>query len=156
VAGMALLAQHPDQWKLLKETPSLAANAAEEILRHHSTGSCIFRIAARETQIGGVAIPKGAIMMLRQDSANRDEQLFSDSAKFDITRNNARQHMTFGYGVHSCLGQALARRELVVALQKLSTHLGNIRLVKEKSDLRRHDNLIVHSLRKVTLSFSRA
>ena len=156
VAGMALMAQHPDQWKLLKETPSLAANAAEEILRHHSTGSCIFRIAARETQIGGVAIPKGAIMMLRQDSANRDEQLFSDSAKFDITRNNARQHMTFGYGVHSCLGQALARRELVVALQKLSTHLGNIRLVKEKSDLRRHDNLIVHSLRKVTLSFSRA
>jgi cytochrome P450 len=155
VAAMALMAQHPEQWALLKEDPSLAGNAAEEILRHHSTGSCIFRIAARDTQIGGVDIPKGAIMMLRQDSANGDDQLFPDAAKFDITRKNARQHMTFGYGIHHCLGQALARRELVVALQRLAARLGDIRLVKEKSDLRRQDNLVVHVLRKVTLSFTR-
>jgi cytochrome P450 len=155
VAAMALMVQNPDQWTLLRRDPSLAANAADEILRFHSTGSCIFRIAARDTQIGGVEIPKGAIMMLRQDSANRDDQFFPDAVKFDITRKNARQHMTFGYGIHHCLGQALARRELVVALQKLSARLGDIRLVKEKSDLRRQDNLIVHILRKVTLSFTR-
>jgi cytochrome P450 len=110
----------------------------------------------RDTQLGGVELPKDAIVSLRQDSANRDDELFSDPTTFDISRENSRHHMTFGYGIHQCLGQALARRELVIALEKMSKRLGDIQLVEEKTDLRRFDNVIVHAFRKVTLSFTEA
>lgn len=118
MAGMALMARHPDQWALLKANPALAGNAAVEVLRCHSTASSIFRIVPRNMQLGGIELLNDAIVSLRQDSANRDGQFFSDRTTFNISRERSRYHIIFGFGAHQCLGQALARRELVITLEK--------------------------------------
>jgi len=153
VAGVALLLRHPEQLALLRSDASLMPNAVEEILRHHSTGAAIWRIAARDTKIGGVAIPKGAVINLRMDSANRDESTFTDADKFDIRRSNANINLTFGYGLHHCVGNLLARRETAIALTKFLGRLEDMRLVEDRCDLRREQHVLAHILRAVHIAF---
>jgi len=130
MSGLAQLLRHPDQLEALRDDPSLLANAIEELLRYETPATSMWRIAAHDTELGGIPIPEGAELLLRFDAANRDPARFADPDSFDIRRKNARMHIAFGApGVHRCLGQMLARKELAIALPRLLTRLRNIRII---------------------------
>lgn len=90
VAAIALVLQHPDQLAMLRQNRALLDNAVEETMRFHSTGAAIWRIAARDTRIGKIEVPEGAILNLRMDSANRDADVFEQPDRFDITRKKSK------------------------------------------------------------------
>ena len=131
MSGLAQLLRHPDQLQRLKDDPALTANAVEELLRYETPATSMWRIATRDTELGGYSIPKGASVLLRFDAANRDPARFADPDKFDIERSNARTHFSFGApGIHRCLGQMLARKELSIAFPALLSRLERIELAE--------------------------
>ena len=123
-----LLAEHPDQWRQVKDDPSRVDKVVEETLRLSTPTQGMFRIATKDVTLGGVDIPAGSRIVVIYSSANRDEALFSDPDVFDPDRANLKEHLAFGKGVHFCLGAALSRLEGRVALQELSRRLDTISL----------------------------
>ena len=115
-----VLAEHPAQRRDLVEDRSLINNAIEELLRFEPPTPHVARYVAREIQLYDQAVPAGSAMVCLTGSANRDEHKYEDPDRFDIHRN-IRQHLTFGYGIHFCLGAALARLEGRVALDEVLT-----------------------------------
>jgi cytochrome P450 len=113
-----LLAENPDQRRLLVETPSLASNAIEEILRFEPNTLQNCRYSARDIEICGQVVPEGSIVATLTPSGNRDERHFPDPDRFDVKRRIDR-HLSFGFGAHYCLGQALARLEGRIALEEV-------------------------------------
>jgi cytochrome P450 len=153
IGGMTQFLRNPDQLRALSEDKSLAQNAVEEVLRLFSPKAGMWRIAARDTQLAGVAIAKGAIVMIRMDSANRDDAQFPNGETFDIRRPNARTHLAFGFGVHHCLGNLLARKELQIAFPILLDRLKSPRIDEDRSDLGRHASMLMHALNALTIKF---
>lgn len=123
-----LLAQHPDQWALLGERPELAAGAADEVLRFNGAIRSTLRIATTDIEVAGAVIPSGTMIIPSFAAANRDPQFFGDPLRFDITRTAERSHLTFGGGIHYCLGANLARAELSEALAVLARRLPGLAL----------------------------
>ena len=113
-----LLAQNPDQRRLLVEDPSLIRNAIEEILRCEPNTLQNCRFVARDIEICGRVVPEGSILATLTPSGNRDDRYFDNPDRFDVTRKIDR-HLTFGFGSHYCLGQALARLEGRVVLEEV-------------------------------------
>jgi cytochrome P450 len=111
------LAQHPDQRTELADDPSLLANAVEELLRYEAPSPVQSRWVARDVELHGVTIPRGARISMLNGSADRDERHFPDPDRFDIHRDIDRQ-LGFGYGAHFCIGAAVARLEGRVALHE--------------------------------------
>lgn len=126
-ALMRLFADRPDVWNALKADPSLAAPIFEEILRLESPVVGFWRVATRDVDFGGVTVPEGSKVLLHWAAANRDPAKYSDPDTFDITRNPL-DHVAFGYGVHACAGQGLARMEAVTLLEALVAHIDTIEL----------------------------
>ena len=112
-----LLCEHPDQRRELVEDFSLIPRAIEEVLRCEAPSPVQARYVAKDTQCRGEAIPQGSVMLLLNGSANRDERRFPDADRFDIHRGGA--HLSFGQGLHFCLGSALARMQARVALEEI-------------------------------------
>jgi cytochrome P450 len=113
-----ILAEHPDQRRELVDDRSLIPNTIEEALRFEPTGPHIGRHVARDVEYHGQTVPEGSAMLLIIGAANRDERRYDDPDRFDIHRDLG-QHLTFGYGLHYCLGAALARLEGRVALDEV-------------------------------------
>ena len=113
-----VLADHPDQRRLVHEDRSLLPNVIEETLRFEPTGHAIARYVTEDVDFYGTTVPAGSPMLLSMASANRDPQRYTDPDVFDITRSDTR-HLTFGYGLHFCLGASLARIEGRVALDEM-------------------------------------
>jgi cytochrome P450 len=113
-----LLGEHPDQRREIANDPSLVPQAIEEILRYEAPSPIQARLVAHEVSHHGETIPEGSVIALLNGSANRDERHFPDGDRFDIHRL-AGHHLAFGYGLHFCLGAALARLEGRVALQEV-------------------------------------
>jgi cytochrome P450 len=113
-----VLAEHPDQLKLLVDDPSLAANCIEEMLRFEPPPLQACRYVARDTEWYGRTVPAGSHMALLVASANRDERRIDDPDRFDITRKPGPM-LTFGFGAHYCLGQALARLQARIAIEEV-------------------------------------
>jgi cytochrome P450 len=107
----------------------LIPNALEEVRRFDSSVIAWRRRTTQAVQIGGVPVPAGANLLLLLGSANRDPAVFADPERFDIHRQNAREHLSFGHGAHYCLGAPLARLEARVVLEELSARLPSLRLV---------------------------
>jgi len=130
IAGGALaLLRHPAQLALLRKDPALAPNAVEELLRYDSPVQASRRITLEPVEIGGAVIPAGAFVMASLASANRDELFWgSDASELKLTRENARQHVSFGAGPHHCLGASLARLEAATALQRLTSRFPGLAL----------------------------
>lgn len=126
--GAVLLADHPDQRKLLADDPLRIPAAVEEMLRCESPAQALPRIARRPVTLHGVTIPAGALVRLVWGAANRDEREFGpDADRFDVTRAIPR-HLAFGTGVHFCLGANLARLEARVAFEELLARYPDYRL----------------------------
>jgi len=113
-----VLAEHPDQRRELVADRSLLLRAVDETLRFEPTGPHVARYAARDFQCYGQTVPAGSAMLLLFGAANRDERRYRQPDTFDIHRENI-SHLTFGKGVHYCLGPNLARLEGRVALDEL-------------------------------------
>ncbi|OHV06401.1 cytochrome P450 [Mycobacterium talmoniae] len=115
-----LFARHPDQWQQLVEDPSKVPAAVEELLRYEGPVQYNVRYTLQEAQVSGSTIPPGKAVFLIGAAANRDPEAFTDADTFDINRDQTEsQHLGLGYGIHSCLGAALARMESRIALEKL-------------------------------------
>jgi len=106
---------HPDQLALLRSSPELMSPAIEEVLRFRSPFQWVMRTPRRDIEIHGKKIGAGKLVLAMIGSANRDPKTFKDAERFDITRN-PNPHISFGHGIHSCLGAALARMEARIAL----------------------------------------
>lgn len=118
--AVVLFAQHPDQWAALQAERRLIPAAIEEVLRYQAPSQYNVRRATRTHELHGVTIPEGAAVFMLVGSANRDERQFKEADRFDITRDAVQNaNIGFGYGIHSCLGAALARLESRVALDLL-------------------------------------
>ena len=116
-----VLADHPDQRAELVADPSLIPNAIEEILRYESPAPHVGRcVAKQDLVVHGTEVPAGSVMLFLLGSANRDDRRFPNGDSFDIHRNDGR-HLTFGNGIHLCMGAALARMEGVIALEEVLT-----------------------------------
>ena len=115
-----VLADHPAQRRELVEDRSLIPNAIEEILRFEPPAPHVARYVARDVEFYGHTVPEGSIMMLLHGSANRDDRRYPDGDRFAIHRKMG-QPLTFGFGIHFCLGAALARLEGRLALDEVLT-----------------------------------
>ena len=113
-----VLAENPDQRAELAANPSLIPQAIEELLRYESPSPVQGRYVTREVELHGETVPEGSVMVLLNASANHDERRFPDPDRFDIHRHG-EHHVAFGYGIHFCLGAALARLEGRVALEEI-------------------------------------
>ena len=113
-----VLADHPDQRRELVEDRGLVPNAIEELLRYEAPSPVQARYVAQDVEHHGEVVPQGSVMLLLNGSANRDERRYPDADRFDIHRR-IDHHLTFGYGIHFCLGAALARMEGRVALDEV-------------------------------------
>jgi cytochrome P450 len=113
-----VLAEHPDQRRQVVEDRSLIPKVIDETLRFEPTGHATARVATEDVELHGTTIPAGAAVLLLVASANRDERRYADPDAYDIHRGDV-QHLTFGYGLHYCLGASLARLEGRVALDEL-------------------------------------
>ena len=125
--GVAALAEHPEQFDLLKADPSIASSATEEILRWSSPTLYNRRTATRDAELGGERIETGDKVTVWWASANRDESVFSDPFRFDVQRD-PNPHLAFGYRGHFCLGAALARLEIRIMLEEMLDRFCEIRL----------------------------
>jgi cytochrome P450 len=112
-----LLAEHPDQRREIVDSPALLPGAIEEVLRYEAPSPVQARYVAHDIECRDTAIPEGSVMLLLNGSANRDERKFPDGERFDIHRGAA--HLSFGHGLHFCLGSALARMQTRVAFEEV-------------------------------------
>ena len=121
-----LLGSHPDQWAALKADPDLVPNAFNEVLRFRSPVRAFTRVTTDATTLAGADLEAGSRLMILYPSANRDERHFERPDTFDVTRSNAGEQLAFGYGVHSCAGQSLARLEGQAVLRALVARVDSI------------------------------
>lgn len=131
--GFRALLLHRDDWEAVCRDPALIPNAVEEMMRYDSSVITWRRVTNRPVEIAGVQIPQDAQLLVMLASANRDDAHFENGEKFDIRRENARQHMSFGHGIHYCLGAPLARLELNIFLEELSRRLPTLRLTDNQN-----------------------
>ncbi|MEO0981293.1 MAG: cytochrome P450 [Pseudomonadota bacterium] len=134
-AGINYLLQFPEQLEKFKADPTLTENLVEEALRYLTPTNNMWRVATEDAEIGGVTVKKGDLVLLRYGSGNRDGDKFDDPDAFNITRENAKDHLAFGAGIHTCLGAQLARKEMVSAFPILIERLQNLRLDRSKGEL---------------------
>jgi len=125
--GLWALAENPDQFAKLKADPSLIPGHVEESIRWVTPVKHFMRSATDDTELGGQKIAKGDWMMLCYPSGNRDEAVFDDPFRYDVTRG-PNKHVAFGYGAHVCLGQHLARMEMRVLWEELLPRLESVEL----------------------------
>ncbi len=135
--GMLLLLEHPEARDRLLREPALVPSAVEEMLRYRPPVRYFRRTATRDTKIRGVRIRKGEKVTLWYASANRDEEVFPDPDRFDVTRA-PNDHLAFGVGEHFCLGAHLARLEIRVMFDELLRRLPDVELAGPVSWLRSH------------------
>lgn len=126
--SVAVLMEHPDQWARLAAEPELAPRAVEETMRYLGAVRGTMRFAAEEIEYRGVVFPRGTLVSVSLAAANRDPRAFPDPEGLDITREASSPQMTFGSGVHYCLGASLARAELQEALPVLARRMPNARV----------------------------
>ncbi|MDT7728745.1 MAG: hypothetical protein QOI21_5321 [Actinomycetota bacterium] len=116
-------------WGAVGQDPSVASKAVEESLRYHSSVIAWRRRSIEDFAVGGVTIPAGSNVLLLTSSANHDPAVFPEPERFDLTRDNANRHLSFGFGAHLCLGAPLARLEMRVFLEEMARRLPHAELV---------------------------
>jgi cytochrome P450 len=147
---MRLLGEHPGEWAKLREDPSRIPAVVEETLRMATPTQGMFRIATCDHELEGVAIPKGATMVIVFASANRDGALYPGGDDFDPDRDHLRDHLAFGKGIHFCLGANLSRLEGRVALEELSSRIERFTLADD-NDYAYHPSFLLRGLKRLDL-----
>ena len=150
--GTLTLLQNPGQLALVKSDPSLVPAAVEELLRYLSVAHQVaFRLATGELEVGGTCIHAGEGVIAPIAAANRDPDVFPEPDTFDITRD-ARRHVAFGFGLHQCLGQPLARIELQAVFSKLFVRFPDLALAEDPAKLT-FRNSIIYGVEKLLVTW---
>ncbi len=149
--GLRIFCDHPDQWDRLAREPDLVTSAVEEVLRWVSPLNQMFRTAAVDDRIGDTPVKADDRIVLLYPSANRDESVFVDPFRFDITRE-PNPHLAFGFGPHVCVGQSLARLELQVLFGEMARRFTNLRVISEPVIER---NIFAGAVQRFGLAFDR-
>ncbi|MCZ8368502.1 MAG: cytochrome P450 [Porphyrobacter sp.] len=157
--GLLQLIRNPDQMAKAKAAaggrdPKVLGNLVEEALRYETPTAGMWRIVKQDTELGGMAIPAGAVVQLRYAAANRDPKKFPDPDKFDIERTNARTHLSFGKGPHMCVGNMLSRKEMLVAFDELLERLDNF-AVADENEIRILPNILLRGVTHLPIAFTR-
>lgn len=121
-----------DQWDQTVADPTLIANAVDEVLRFESSQISWRRVTTKDTVLGGIDVPAGTKIFLNFASANRQPDIFAEPNTFDIHRSNAAHHISFGKGIHYCLGANLAKFEAQIVLEVLAERVPSLRLVQDQ------------------------
>ena len=130
--GLLLLLKHPDQLNALILDPSLLEQSINEVLRYESpVQRTSYRITKADLEIGNVKVPVNTQVILFIGAANRDHRVFYDSNSFNISRKH-NPHLSFGYGLHNCIGKSLAQMEARLLFPKIAKHLTRVKLIKNK------------------------
>lgn len=126
-AAVEVFCDHPEQWRLLAARPELVPAAVEEVMRYSPVIFTTLRVAVEDVELAGYLVPAGTLVIANTASANRDPAVFAEPDRFDITRQGAPAMLTFGGGVHYCLGSHLARIELAEALTMMTRRMPRMR-----------------------------
>jgi len=151
--ALKIMAERPGLQRLLRTERDLIPNFVEETLRLESPVKGDFRLSRIPARVGGMEIPAGTTVMVLNGAANRDPRRFADPGTFDVARPNARQHLAFGRGIHTCPGAPLARAEARVSIERLLDRTAEIRISERKhgaADARRYRYLPTYILRGLT------
>ena len=155
--GVKILIEQPDVWARLKSDPDTYLRTfVEEVLRLESPVQMLGRVALNDVELHGVTIPKGASIGTRYAAANRDERRFEQPDEVDLERKNPMAHLTFGAGVHYCLGAPLARRELYYGFRTLAERIDEMWFAPGKNDFRHHPHLFLRALKELHIEFRAA
>ncbi|QQQ74108.1 cytochrome P450 [Saccharothrix sp. 6-C] len=155
---VTVLSSHLDQLAALRgDDPHAVAVAVEELTRYiqlGESGILMPRVALEDVDLGGVTVPAGSVVLPAVVSANRDESVFPDADRLDLTRS-PNPHIGYGAGAHHCIGASLARMELQEALGGLLRRLPNLRLAVPESELRLKPGLVVRSFQELPVTWDR-
>ena len=149
--GMLALLRHPDQWRLLQQTPSLLPSALKELLRFDSPVQYSGRRLKTDVEMHGQKMKKGDLVIALIGAANRDPGKFDDPDRLDITRNQG-SHLSFGYGPHVCIGATLTYLEAEIAVSSLMRRLPGLGLASSTSSW--GTNAVYRSLNELPLQFA--
>jgi cytochrome P450 len=126
-ASLDVLCDHPDQWELLRDNPALAQAAVNETMRHSPISNSLLRTVTEDVELAGVVFPAGTMVLANTAAANRDPATYDDPDRLTITREGSPPILTFGAGVHFCLGANLARLEIAEALTTVTRRISTPR-----------------------------
>ncbi|ORA15693.1 MULTISPECIES: cytochrome P450 [Mycobacterium avium complex (MAC)] len=150
--GVFALLEHPDQLEQLRQDPSLLPGAVEELLRYLDIIGNLPRTLTADMEIGGQTLAEGDLVMVATDAANRDEAVFNEANALDI-RRDARGHIAFGYGIHTCLGAPLARVELQVVIGLLLERVPNLKVAVPAEEIEVKSDAKIFGLKSLPLTW---
>ena len=149
--GVGMLLDHPDEMQRLRDDPSLAPSAVDELLRYDAPVQFAMRTALEEIELAGRTIPKGAQIVLLLGAANRDPEQFPDPDRLDLTRAD-NHHIAFGFGIHFCLGAPLARVEGEIAFRTLVRRFRHIELLTGTPEYK--ENIVLRGPASLPVGFA--
>ena len=151
--GTRMFARHPSQWERLRCDPSLATNAVEELLRFDSPVQMTGRMVIEPFEYAGIGLKKGQQLIFLLGAANRDPAVFERPNRLDITRENARSHLSFSQGIHYCLGSPLARLEGEITFRAMAQRFERIEIAPEGEAW--GTNTILHGMKHLPMRLRR-
>jgi len=147
--GLLALLRHPEQLARMRQDPALVPGAVEELLRYDSPVQRTARITNTDVEIGGRRLPAGSMVVTAIGAANRDPAQFADPDRLDVTRRDVR-HISFGYGIHFCLGAPLARVEGQIALGTLLRRAPQLALAEPTPEWR--ESSVLRGLKRLRVT----
>jgi cytochrome P450 len=150
--GTFALLEHPEQLAALRAEPDLAPGAVEELMRYLSVADIFYRYAAEDVELGGETIPGGSTVVVSLLAANRDPRRFDDPDALDL-RRGARGHLSFGHGVHQCLGQQLARIEMRAGFTGLLRRFPTLRLAVPADEVRLKTDMNIYGVHALPVTW---
>ncbi|MCK7622829.1 cytochrome P450 [Streptomyces sp. RS10V-4] len=151
--GAFALLEHPDQLAALRADPDLLPDAVEELLRYLAVGDIFYRYATEDLEVGGETIPAGSTVVVSVLTANRDPQRFEDPDALDVHRR-ARGHLSFGHGVHQCLGQQLARIEMRAGFGGLLRRFPTLELAVPADEVKLRTDMNIYGVHALPVSWT--
>ena len=152
--GLFALLEHPEQLAELREDPELMPQAVEELLRHLDIIGSLPRTTTEDIEIEGQRIAKGELLMFSTEAGNRDPSVFDEPDRLDFHRDASR-HLTFGHGIHTCLGAPLARLELQVVYSLLLERIPNLRLAVPASEVGLKNDARIFGVHELPVTWDR-
>ncbi|TVT57820.1 cytochrome P450 [Amycolatopsis rhizosphaerae] len=151
--GTFALLEHPGQLAELRTDPSLMPGAVEELMRYLSVVDILYRYAAEDIELGGETIPKGSTVVVSMLAANHDPQRFDNPDTLDIHRK-ARGHLSFGHGVHQCLGQQLARIEMRAGFEGLLRRFPTLKLAIPSDEVKLRTDMNIYGVHELPVTWT--
>ena len=146
------LNKYPEERAKLEADPGLIPNAVQELIRWQTPLAHMRRTVEEDTEVDGVAMKKGDKVVMWYISANRDEKVFPDGEHIRVDRENARRHLSFGYGIHRCVGARVAELQLVTLLEEMAKRRLRANVIGEPT---RVPACFVHGYKSLTVELSR-